>query len=276
VSRLWVKLTAAFFVTALIAAGTVAWLSARATKTEFQQYVVRNSILSQPQWSEALVDYYRAHDGWTGAESVLADLAPGMGRGRGPMAGAGPSLAVADAAGRIVASKTGQWVGEQLAPQVLAQGVPLQVDGRTIGTVLNIRPAAVALDAQAESFLQRMSVSLFWAALLANALRYTPAGGSVTLRMQQEGQQVRFEVADTGPGIAAEDLPYVFERFYRADKSPGIGRDRRGGGAGLGLAIVRQLVNAQGGSVSVSSPPGSGATFTVTLPVAPPVSPSSG
>jgi signal transduction histidine kinase len=72
------------------------------------------------------------------------------------------------------------------------------------------------------------------------------------------------QVADTGSGIAPEDLPHVFDRFYRGDRS----RSRAGGGAGLGLAIARQLVTAHSGRIEVDSPPGAGTTFTITLPAA--------
>jgi signal transduction histidine kinase len=101
--------------------------------------------------------------------------------------------------------------------------------------------------------------------LLSNALRHTPGGGRVAVSLSGDGTQVHLEVADTGSGISPEDLPHVFDRFYRGDTS----RGRPGGGAGLGLAIVRQLVAAHGGQIAVSSLPGEGTTFTVTLPPAP-------
>ncbi len=110
--------------------------------------------------------------------------------------------------------------------------------------------------------------------LLNNAVAHTPCGGEVTVAaaLTQDGTDwgsgnrlVAVYVRDTGTGIAPEHLPYVFDRFYRADKS----RARQTGGAGLGLAIVKQLVIAQGGSVSVESEPDRGTTFTFTLPVAP-------
>ncbi|MEV0405219.1 ATP-binding protein [Actinoallomurus sp. NPDC050550] len=98
--------------------------------------------------------------------------------------------------------------------------------------------------------------------LISNAVRYTPAGGRVTLRAYADGGDVLIEVADTGPGIAPEHLPYVFDRFWRAEKS----RSRQTGGSGLGLAIVRHLAEAHGGSAAVRSEPGRGATFTLRLP----------
>ncbi|WP_223637805.1 PAS domain-containing sensor histidine kinase [Corallococcus sp. EGB] len=97
--------------------------------------------------------------------------------------------------------------------------------------------------------------------LLGNALKFTPEGGRVLLRVQPEAGQVRFLVSDTGPGIAAEDRPRIFERFWQAGQ-------KRGEGAGLGLAIVKGLVEAHGGQVGVDSTPGAGSTFFFTLPTA--------
>ncbi|MFH5823430.1 sensor histidine kinase [Georgenia sp. AZ-5] len=101
--------------------------------------------------------------------------------------------------------------------------------------------------------------------LLDNALRHTPAGGTVRLGADRVDGGVRIRVGDDGEGIAAEHLPHVFERFYRADTA----RDRAHGGSGVGLAIARSIVRAHGGDVTASSPgPGRGAIFTVELPVA--------
>ena len=100
--------------------------------------------------------------------------------------------------------------------------------------------------------------------LIDNALRYTPQGGSIALSAATEGRWVRLDVADTGAGIAPEDLPLVFERFYRADRA----RHRDAGHSGLGLAIARQLVEAHGGTLSATSQLGQGSVFTVRLPAA--------
>jgi histidine kinase len=102
--------------------------------------------------------------------------------------------------------------------------------------------------------------------LLGNALQYTPAGGTVTVRAGSEDGGVAIAVADTGIGIPAEHLPHVFDRFYRVDRS----RARASGGSGIGLTIARHLVEAHGGSIRAESAgPGRGSTFTVTLPPAP-------
>jgi len=99
--------------------------------------------------------------------------------------------------------------------------------------------------------------------LLTNALRHTPHGGQVTLTAGQTEDGVRIAVTDDGEGIAPEDLSFVFDRFYRSDRS----RSRAEGGAGLGLAIVRAIVEAHGGQVSAASDgPGQGSTFSFTLP----------
>ncbi|MFF3582466.1 sensor histidine kinase [Streptomyces mirabilis] len=102
--------------------------------------------------------------------------------------------------------------------------------------------------------------------LVSNAIRHTPDGGTITLSAREEEDQVVIEVADTGSGIAAEDVPSVFDRFWRAEKS----RSRRTGGSGLGLSIVRQLVAVHGGTVAVASELGAGSVFTLRLPATDP------
>ncbi len=453
-NRLWVKLSLAFLAISLAAIGVVAVVSLRATGEQFRQYVVASGMTGQPAWAQTLTEYYATYGSWDGVAELLAQLGPGgmgMGRGWGATGVTGPNLAVADTAGRVLASKTGELVGELLPASVLAQGLPLALDGQPIGTLLSVRSADMVLDAQGQAFLRQVQTSLVWAALLAallslglgvlvsrlltaplarltraaqaiaggdlfqrvsvpgndeigvlgdafnhmsaslveaetlrknlvadvshelrtpltvvqgnlqaildgvypldlaqvaslydetrlltrlvddlhdlaladagqlrlecapvdlvdlartavgqfspiaeaagvkleleageavsviegdadrlaqvlrnllsNALRHTPAGGRVALRVARSGERIQVQVADTGSGIPPEDLPHVFERFYRGDKS----RSRRGGGAGLGLAIARQLVAAHGGQIAVSSLAGQGTTFTITL-----------
>lgn len=98
--------------------------------------------------------------------------------------------------------------------------------------------------------------------LVSNALRHTPPGGLVSIRAEREAGFVRVTVQDSGEGIPSEDLAHIFERFYRGDKS----RSRATGGAGLGLAIAKGIVEAHGGSIAVQSQLGQGATFTFTVP----------
>lgn len=98
--------------------------------------------------------------------------------------------------------------------------------------------------------------------LVDNAVKYTPKGGKVTVAASAENGRVAISVKDSGIGIPAGDLPRIFERFYRVDK----GRSRESGGTGLGLSIVRHLVEAHGGKIIVESSPGTGSTFTFTLP----------
>lgn len=99
--------------------------------------------------------------------------------------------------------------------------------------------------------------------LLDNALKYTPPNGQVNLTIKQKQNSVILSVADSGIGIPAEDLPYIWDRFYKADKS----HSRSEGGAGLGLAIAKQIIDRHKATVSVLSNPGDGTTFTILFPV---------
>ena len=112
----------------------------------------------------------------------------------------------------------------------------------------------------------RAQLGLLLSNLLDNALRFTPAKGTVCVRLDATESRAVIQVSDTGHGIPAGELPRVFERFYRVDKA----RARQTGGTGLGLAIVRHVAEAHGGTVRVDSELGRGSTFTVTLPVAGP------
>jgi signal transduction histidine kinase len=103
--------------------------------------------------------------------------------------------------------------------------------------------------------------------LVTNAIKYTPRGGEVELRLSRRGYDAAFAVRDTGIGIAAADLPYVFERFWRADRARSRAAER--GGSGLGLAISQYIAQAHGGQLTVQSRLGRGSTFTVLIPLAP-------
>lgn len=132
----------------------------------------------------------------------------------------------------------------------LARGTALDAE---IALETDLAPAPVHGDAER---LRQVVVNL-----LSNALRHTPPGGRIDVRTRIDGDRVVLEVADTGPGIAAEDLPHVFERFYR-----GRGAEQ-GSGSGIGLAVVAELVAAHGGAVEAANRSEGGARFTVRLPL---------
>jgi len=101
--------------------------------------------------------------------------------------------------------------------------------------------------------------------LVSNAIQYTPQGGEVIVGLAKSDRQVSITVRDSGPGIPTEDLPHIFERFYRGEKS----RTRsKASGFGLGLSIAYWIVEHHGGKIIVDSQAGSGTTFTVSLPLA--------
>ncbi|WP_421657777.1 sensor histidine kinase [Leptothermofonsia sp. ETS-13] len=127
------------------------------------------------------------------------------------------------------------------------------------GTVLKLNLPADLPSALADP--QRVEQVLI--NLLGNAFRYTPEG-SITVSAWSETDKLWIAVQDTGYGIAPEDLPHVFERFWRSDRS----RDRHSGGTGIGLSISRRLVELQGGTIHVESKPGKGSTFRFSLPLA--------
>jgi signal transduction histidine kinase len=135
-------------------------------------------------------------------------------------------------------------------PRYVAQGVEI---------VERVFEGLPDIDADAERMGQVLGN------LLDNALRHTPPGGRVSIAAGRDPTGLRITIADNGEGIAAEHLPHLFERFYRAEPA----RDRGRGGSGIGLTIVRSLVHAHGGRVTAASDgPGTGATFTITLPAA--------
>jgi signal transduction histidine kinase len=100
--------------------------------------------------------------------------------------------------------------------------------------------------------------------LLDNAIKYTPAGGDISVRVSHALKTIAIEVEDCGPGIAVEHRERIFDRFYRVDE----GRSREAGGAGLGLAIAKWGANAHGGRLELDCPPGGGCIFRVLLPAA--------
>jgi signal transduction histidine kinase len=153
---------------------------------------------------------------------------------------------------------------EPLQIAELAQDVALKLapEAQGAGVSLTVEPAGDLPLVRADvGMIERVLTNL-----IENALRFTPSGGSVRAILDAAPQAVRVTVSDTGAGITPEDLPHIFERFYRADKS----RDRTRGGAGLGLAIARQIVELHGSSLDVQSRPGEGARFSFLLPASAP------
>jgi signal transduction histidine kinase len=110
--------------------------------------------------------------------------------------------------------------------------------------------------------LDRDKISQVLMNLLSNALKFTPIGGTVQIRTSETPEMVLIKIRDTGPGIPLTDLPHIFERFYRADQS----RTRSTGGSGIGLTIVKTIIEAHEGAISVQSEVGKGTEFTITLP----------
>jgi heavy metal sensor kinase len=135
----------------------------------------------------------------------------------------------------------------------------LQVLAEEKGVALAVARGPEAVTAWADGDTLRRAV----VNLLDNAIKFTPEGGAVRLSARRVGADAILDVVDSGPGIAAEHLPFVFDRFYRADA--GRARSTRGG-AGLGLAIARWAVDANGGRIEVESAPGRGSTFRIVLP----------
>ena len=150
---------------------------------------------------------------------------------------------------------------QSVAPDVLirraADTYRVKADSQGIALQADIAPDMPEVYVDVERMAQVLGN------LIDNALRYTPAGGTIQLSVQPAGEDVRLEVKDNGSGIPPDDLPNIFERSYLGDKA----RQRAGGESGLGLSIARSLVQAQGSTISVQSEVGVGTTFTIHLPV---------
>ncbi|HMS36360.1 MAG TPA: HAMP domain-containing sensor histidine kinase, partial [Arachnia sp.] len=141
--------------------------------------------------------------------------------------------------------ETARLLGEEAGVQIESPGI---TDAEVRGDVMRLR----------QLFLN----------LVTNAIKYTPRGGTVTIALAVVDEMAQFSVKDTGIGIAAADLPYIFDRFWRADRSRSRASER--GGFGLGLAICQWIAHAHGGSLTVQSRLGRGSTFTALLPLAAP------
>lgn len=147
--------------------------------------------------------------------------------------------------------------------------VPVDVPGmlerlRQEALALGHGPREVQVEADAGLHLLGAEKELYsaFSNLVINAMKYTPAEGSVSLRWQREGDGARFSVVDTGIGIPAEHIPRLSERFYRVDRS----RSRDSGGTGLGLAIVKHVLQHHGATLKISSRPGQGSSFSCVFP----------
>ncbi len=132
-----------------------------------------------------------------------------------------------------------------------------EIAGKQISLNIETEPGLMPIRAD------RLRISQVLGNLIKNSLTHTPEGGSITVSAVQSGREVIFSVADTGPGIAPDELPHIFERFYRADKS----RVRTSGGSGLGLTIARTLVTAHGGRIWAESEVGKGTKMSFSVPI---------
>jgi PAS domain S-box-containing protein len=153
--------------------------------------------------------------------------------------------------GRLVLERAPHAAAD-LAREALAVAEPV-AEAQGVALSLEVDPGAGEVDCDAHRVLQVLSN------LIGNALKVMPEGGALRVAVRRAGRDVAFDVSDTGPGIAPEEQPHVFERYWR---SPGA----RYAGTGLGLSIARGLVEAHGGALGVRSAPGAGATFSFTLP----------
>jgi len=157
--------------------------------------------------------------------------------------------------GRVTLSFANIDLGKFLS-DVTRELIPAMADGGlTLSVDLPERPVLAFADADR---LQQVLYNL-----LENAMRYTEPGGEIRVRLASAPAEAMIEVSDTGVGIPEADLPFVFERFFRSDRA----RRAYSGGSGLGLSIVRWIVEAHKGTVEVESPPGRGTTFAVRLPL---------
>ncbi|MDP2989495.1 MAG: ATP-binding protein, partial [Kiritimatiellota bacterium] len=147
-------------------------------------------------------------------------------------------------------------IAELIREAVNAVQLQTKAKGLSLSLELPDKLPAVKIDAHRVNQVLRN--------LIENAVAHTTKDGSIVITAKQQDSWVKVNVADTGEGIPAEDLPNIFERFYRADKS----RTRATGGSGLGLTIARRLVEVHGGKIEVQSEPGKGSCFSFTLPVA--------
>ncbi|MDP4099328.1 HAMP domain-containing histidine kinase [Paenibacillus sp. P96] len=144
-----------------------------------------------------------------------------------------------------------------------------RLDKQLRDLILACEPQWRSKKIEVEAFLDEVTctldedrISQVWINLLHNSIKFTPAGGRIRVELHQRGEAIEVQITDTGIGISEKDQQRIFERFHKADKS----RERSNQGSGLGLSIVKKIVDLHGGDIRVCSAPGSGTTFTVTLP----------
>jgi len=144
-----------------------------------------------------------------------------------------------------------------------------RLDKQIRSLVLACEPQWTAKDLDLDVALDEVAInadedllSQVWINLIHNSIKFTPQGGRLRLELRRLEDKIEFQVCDTGIGIAEEDLPHIFERFYKADKA----RERSKSGSGLGLSIVQKIVDLHHGSIAVESKLGQGTTFIVRLP----------
>jgi signal transduction histidine kinase len=154
--------------------------------------------------------------------------------------------------------------------QVKFEPGPYALDKQLRSVVLVCEPQWAEKKLNMEIDLNSLSINAdedllnqVWLNLLQNSIKFTPIGGTIKVKLQTEGNHAVVSITDNGIGIAPEDQIHIFERFYKADKS----RTRSKEGSGLGLSIVKKIINLHGGSIDVVSSPGTGTTFTVSLPL---------
>jgi two-component system, OmpR family, phosphate regulon sensor histidine kinase PhoR len=156
--------------------------------------------------------------------------------------------------------------------QVKFEPKPYRLDKQIKSLVLLSEPQWTEKNIDMDISLEEISITAdedllnqVWLNLLHNSIKFTPPNGAILLKLVPHGNTIQFSITDTGIGIAPEDRMHIFERFYKADKS----RTRSKEGSGLGLSIVKRIIDLHHGSIDLESEPGKGSTFTISLPVTP-------
>lgn len=145
-----------------------------------------------------------------------------------------------------------------------------RLDKQLRDTILASEPQWLEKNIEVEAELEEVNVTAVkdlmtqvWTNLLHNSIKFTPGNGCIHIKLRTIDERVEVEIQDSGIGISEEDLPRIFDRFYKADKA----RTASGGGSGLGLSLVKKIVELHNGKVTVASRPGEGTAFVVSLPM---------